>query len=149
MAQIVAHTSSTIAAGENLGAFYRYTEMIGSGLGLVIADPMFCGGVTAIHRIADLAGQHRRSFASHDCAGPVNLAVGTHLALHQENAWYQEMVRAFYFGWYEVVATGLPRLEQGRLSAIDAPGHGITLRPELWTRSDAHIEETTNRATAH
>ena len=82
MAQMVgAHTSSTIAAGEKPGAFYRYTELIASGLGLVIADPMFVGGVTAIHRVADLAGQHRRSFASHDCAGPVNLAVGTHLAL--------------------------------------------------------------------
>lgn len=140
MAQVVAHTHCTIAAGENLGSFHRYTELVnGSGLGLVIADPNFVGGVTATLRVADLAGQHRRSFACHDCGGPVNLAVGTHIGLHQENGWYQEMVRAFYFGWYDELATGMPRLERGRLSAPEAPGHGVVLRPEAKQRPDAHV----------
>jgi L-alanine-DL-glutamate epimerase-like enolase superfamily enzyme len=142
MAQIVAHTPYTIAAGENLGAFHRYTELLSSGLGLVISDPNFVGGVTAIHRVADLAGQHRRSFASHDCGGPVNLAIGTHMALHQENGWYQEMVRAFYFGWYDELASGMPRLENGRLFALDKPGHGVELRPEAKSRPDAHLRES-------
>jgi galactonate dehydratase len=140
MAQIVAHTSSTIAAGENLGSFHRFTELVnGSGLGLVIADQNFVGGITAAHRVGDLAGQHRRSFACHDCGGPVNLATGVHLALHLENAWYQEMVRAFYFGWYQEFADGLPILERGRLRSTGAPGHGISLRPEVFRRPDVHI----------
>jgi L-alanine-DL-glutamate epimerase-like enolase superfamily enzyme len=144
MAQIVNHTSLTIAAGENLGSFHRFTELInGSGLGLVIADQNFVGGVTAAHRVADFAGQHRRSFACHDCGGPVNLATGVHLALHLENAWYQEMVRAFYFGWYAEVATGLPRFDNGQLYALDVPGHGVELRRELFDRPDAHVETAT------
>ena len=139
-AVIVGSTSRTIAAGENLGSFHRFTELIGSGLGLVIADQNFVGGITAAHRVADLAGQHRRSFACHDCSGPVNLATGVHLSLHQENGWLQEMVRAFYFGWYQEFADGLPPFESGRLRALDVPGHGVTLRPEVKQRPDAHVQ---------
>jgi L-alanine-DL-glutamate epimerase-like enolase superfamily enzyme len=105
----------------------------------VIADQNFVGGITAAHRVGDLAGQHRRSFACHDCGGPVNLATGVHLALHLENGWYQEMVRAFYFGWYQEFADGLPILERGRLRSTGAPGHGISLRPEVFRRPDVHV----------
>jgi L-alanine-DL-glutamate epimerase-like enolase superfamily enzyme len=141
MADITLHTRIPIAAGENLASFHRFTELIiGGRIGLVIADPNFVGGVTAAHRVADLAGQHRRSYANHDCSGPVNLAVGTHLSLHAENGWLQEMVRAFYFGWYDEIATGFPRFDAGRLFASDAPGHGVSLRPEVFSRSDAHVQ---------
>jgi hypothetical protein len=33
--------------------------------------------------------------------GEVALMVSTHLALNTRNCWVQEMVRAFYFGWYD------------------------------------------------
>ena len=122
MAQIVAHTSRTIAAGENLGAFYRFTELIGSGLGLVIADQKFVGGITAAHRVADLAGQHRRSFACHDCADRSTWRRASTSPSTRRTPGYQEMVRAFYFGWYEELATACRRLESGRLHALDVPG---------------------------
>jgi galactonate dehydratase len=144
MAQVVAHTSSTVAAGENLGSFHRFTELIGgAGLGLVIADQNFVGGITAAQRVADLAGQHRRSFACHDCSGPVNLATGVHLSLHLENAWLQEMVRAFYFGWYDEFVTGLPPFEGGHLRSLETPGHGVALRPEAFRRPDAQVRTST------
>ena len=148
MAQIVAHTSSTIAAGENLGAFYRYTELIGSGLGLVIADPMFCGGVTAIHRSpisrASTVARSPATTAQVRSTSPWGRTSHCTRRTRGTRRWSARSIRLV-----QEVATGLPRLEQGRLSAIDAPGHGITLRPELRTRPDAHIEETSNRATAH
>jgi L-alanine-DL-glutamate epimerase-like enolase superfamily enzyme len=127
-------------AGENLGTFGPFGDMITrGGIGIVMADPSYVGGITPMHRVADLAGQHMRSFTSHDCSGPVNLAVGTHLALHAENAVIQEMVRAFYFGWYDEFVTGQPELTRGVLRPPATPGHGVRLRPGVSERADAHV----------
>jgi len=63
--------------------------------------------------------------------GPVTLAVSTHLALACPNAEEQEITRAFYYGWYDQVVTGLPAIEQGMISAGGAPGHGVTLSTAL------------------
>lgn len=67
---------------------------------------------------------------SHDCTGPVSLAVAAHLATTAPNIEVQEVARAFYHGWYPEIADGLPHLEHGRLSLTRAPGHGIELRTE-------------------
>ena len=62
--------------------------------------------------------------------------MSTHLALHTQNCFIQEMVRAFYYGWYHEVVEGLPALEAGSLSVSDAPGTGVSLRPEVLQRPD-------------
>ena len=51
--------------------------------------------------------------APHDCTGPVVLAASTHLSLNAPNALIQEIVRAFYTGWYSELVTELPRVEKG------------------------------------
>ena len=40
----------------------------------------------------------------------------------------QEMVRAYYFGWYAELVDGLPIFDAGRLRPADRPGHGAVLR---------------------
>jgi L-alanine-DL-glutamate epimerase-like enolase superfamily enzyme len=123
-----------------IGSFRRFGDFIDrSGVTVVMADPAYVGGVTAAHRVADLAGQRLRASTSHDCNGPVNLAVGVHLALHAENASFQEMVRAYYFGWYGDFTDGLPPFRDGSLPVAGAPGHGVTLRPGVTARPDAHV----------
>jgi galactonate dehydratase len=69
--------------------------------------------------------------------------VSTHLALHSQNCFVQEMVRAFYFGWYGDVVDGLPLLENGQLSVGDAPGNGIELRASVLERADCRRRFTT------
>jgi L-alanine-DL-glutamate epimerase-like enolase superfamily enzyme len=51
----------------------------------------------------------------------------------------QEMVRAFYYGWYAEMVTTLPTLKDGYLTAPEAPGIGTALRPEVRNRKDAMI----------
>jgi galactonate dehydratase len=140
LAAVASSTRIPVLAGEAVGSFQRFGDFIDrSGVTVVMADPAYVGGLTAAHRVADLAGQRLRAYTSHDCNGPVNLAVGVHLGLHAENASLQEMVRAYYFGWYAEFVVGLPAFVQGRLSVGDAPGHGVSLRPEVARRPDAHV----------
>jgi len=57
----------------------------------------------------------------------------------------QEGVRAYYGtgGWYHDVATALPHVENGFVSAPDAPGLGISLRPEFLSRPEVRSTSST------
>jgi L-alanine-DL-glutamate epimerase-like enolase superfamily enzyme len=81
--------------------------------------------------------------AFHDCTGPVALAVSTHLALHARNCWVQEMVRAFYYGWYHRFVTVLPPVAKGRITVPAGPGLGLALQPGIGQRPDAAVRRTT------
>lgn len=149
LAEFARSTSIPTAAGENLGnrATFRHLLECG-GAQIVLADPTWCGGVSETRRIAELAAMYGRPFTPHDCAGPVGLAIGTHMCIHLENAFAQEIVRAFLFGWYREVATGLPALVEGQLEAAPAPGHGVELRPETAERVDATVRTTSGSGRA-
>ena len=71
--------------------------------------------------------------AFHDCTGPVALAVSTHLALNTRNCWVQEMVRAFYYGWYHRFVTVLPPVAKGQDHG--AGGAGTRARPATRDRA--------------
>ena len=81
--------------------------------------------------------------AFHDCTGPVALTASTHLALHTRNCFIQEMVRAFYYGWYGELVTALPPVADGRIRAPEGPGLGIELLPDVPKRQDATVRRST------
>jgi L-alanine-DL-glutamate epimerase-like enolase superfamily enzyme len=137
--EVARSTRSPIAVGETRGALadYRYLVEL-DALSLVITDLSWCGGISEARRIASLASAWHTPVAFHDCSGPVVLAASTHLALATTNCFIQEMVRAFYFGWYPEVVEGLPVLRDGELAVSDAPGIGVALRPEVLARPDCH-----------
>lgn len=143
LATIARSTSIPIAAGENVGSRFRVRELIEHGdIGIVLTDPTWCGGVTEARRIAELAALHGLPFGCHDCVGPVNLAVGVHLAVSVENAFLQEVVRAYLAGWYRRVAGGVPELVDGRIGPTSAPGHGVQLLPEIRELPGTTVRET-------
>jgi L-alanine-DL-glutamate epimerase-like enolase superfamily enzyme len=122
-------TTTPILTGEQLGGRFAYKDVLErTDVSIIMADPVWTGGVSEIRRVADLTAAFQRSFTTHDCTGPVALAVGTHIGLYAENAIFQEFVRAFLYGWYEVVADGLPIVSDGYVVPADGPGHGVTLR---------------------
>jgi len=132
LAEFVRSTTIPTVASENLGSPFPYRDLLErAGVGIIMTDPSWNGGISVARRVADLAALHLRPFTPHDCSGPVTLATGVHLCINAENALIQEMVRAYYFGWYEEVASGLPTFEAGRLRPTGAPGHGVSLRPEV------------------
>jgi galactonate dehydratase len=144
--EVARSTRSPIAVGETRGllADYRYLLDL-NALSLLIMDMSWCGGVSEARKIASLASTYHTPVAFHDCSGPVVLAVSTHLALNTQNCFVQEMVRAFYYGWYGEVVDGLPKLENGQLSVSDTAGIGVELRPDVLTRADCR-RRTTGKA---
>ena len=140
LAEFVRSTTIPTIASENLGSPFPYRDLLETaGVGIIMADPSWVGGVTPSRKIADLAALYLRPFTPHDCTGPVTLAVGVHLCLHAENALIQEMVRAYYFGWYEELVEGLPIFEYGRLRPAPRPGHGAGLRDGIRAAKDTRI----------
>ncbi|MFD6320787.1 MULTISPECIES: mandelate racemase/muconate lactonizing enzyme family protein [Methylorubrum] len=130
-------TTIPVLVGETQGSRYPYREILErTGVGIIMSDPCWTGGVTELRRIADLAATYQRAFTPHDCTGPIGLAAGAHVALHAETAIFQEFVRAFYHGWYREVSEGLPVIENGWLSAADRPGHGVTIPDEVRKRAE-------------
>ncbi len=82
-------------------------------------------------------------FAAHDCTGPVGLAASVHLALNAPNVFIQEVVRAFYYGWYQELVVNLPPIENGRITAPEGSGLGTKLMPEALKRPDAQVRRST------
>jgi len=101
-------------------------------------DVGWCGGLSEAKKIATMAECHELPLAPHDCTGPVLLTAAVHLSIASPNTLVQEVVRAFYFGWYQELVEGLPLLVQGRIAPLDTPGLGVRLRRSTRERPDAH-----------
>jgi galactonate dehydratase len=144
--EVARSTRAPIAVGETRGtrADYRYLLELGS-LSLLIMDTSWCGGVSEARKIAAMAEAYHVPVAFHDCSGPVVLTASTHLALHTRNCFIQEMVRAFYYGWYADVLTELPPVKNGQITVPAGPGIGVALQPDVLTRPDCRRRRTTAR----
>ena len=141
--RVARSTRAPIAVGETRGgvADFRYLLELDS-LSLIIMDIAWCGGLTEAKKITGMAEAWHVPVAFHDCTGPVALTAATHLALASDNCGIQEIVRAFYYGWYGELMTNLPPVENGRISAPDGNGLGIELQPDVLKRSDCHIRRS-------
>ena len=127
-----------IAGGELLGQQYQYRQLLDqAAMGVVIMDLVWGGGLSEGRKVASLCASQGVPFAAHDCTGPVALTASTHLALHAPNMFIQEVVRAFYYGWYGELVTELPPMDQGFIKAPPGAGLGIKLNPDITARKDA------------
>ncbi len=136
-------TINPIAAGETLGGSADYKSLIEMNcLSLIILDVSWGGGFSEARRIADMAETSHVPVAFHDCTGPVALTASIHLALSTKNCYIQEIVRAFYFGWYKELVDCLPPLNNGFITAPDGDGLGISLLTDVTKRKDCKIMES-------
>jgi L-alanine-DL-glutamate epimerase-like enolase superfamily enzyme len=139
LANLQASTRVPIATGETLGGRAQFKELLQRhGCGMAIMDIAWCGGLSEARRIAALAEAWHIPVAFHDCTGPVVLSASTHLALNARHCFIQELVRAFYFGWYGELVTALPPLQDGKITVPEGPGLGLKLRPERLRAKDVH-----------
>jgi L-alanine-DL-glutamate epimerase-like enolase superfamily enzyme len=130
LGSLQAGTRSTIATGETLGGLGQFKELLQrQGCGVAIMDLTWCGGISEARKVVALAQAWHVSVAFHDCTGPVSLAAATHMALHARNCFVQEIVRAYYYGWYGELVTALPPIAAGRIRAPEGAGLGLALDP--------------------
>ena len=106
---------------------------------VAMLDIGWCGGLSEAKKIATMAESYEIPVAPHDCTGPVLLTASVHLAMASPNALVQEVVRAFYFGWYSELVEDLPPLANGFIAATESPGLGVRLKPGLAGRPDATV----------
>ena len=143
LGEVATSTTCPIAVGETRGgaADFRYLLELGN-LSQLIMDVAWVGGITEARKIAHMAEPWHIPVAFHDCTGPVTLTASTHLALASRNCHIQEIVRAFYYGWYGELMTTLPPVENGRIRAPDGPGLGVSLQPDVLNRPDCSVNRT-------
>jgi L-alanine-DL-glutamate epimerase-like enolase superfamily enzyme len=143
LAEVAAVTHTPIATGETLGGKAQYRNLLElEAVGVVIMDLVWGGGLTEARKVAALCEAWHLPFAAHDCTGPVALTASVHLALAAPNVFIQEIVRAFYYGWYGDLVTALPPLEDGHIRAPEGPGLGTRLNPDVVKRPDARVRRS-------
>ena len=143
LAEVAAGTSTPIAVGETLGGTGQYRGLLElEAAAVVIMDLVWGGGLTEARKVAALCEAWHVPFAAHDCTGPVALTASVHLALAAPNVSVQEIVRAFYYGWYGDLVTDLPPLEGGKIRAPEGPGLGTRLNPDVPHRPDARVRRS-------
>jgi galactonate dehydratase len=142
--EVARATRSPIAVGETRGGRADFRSLLElEALSLVVLDLSWCGGISEARKVATQAEAYHVPVAFHDCTGPVVLAASTHLALHTRNCFIQEMVRAFYYGWYHRMVTQLPPVTKGSITVPAGPGLGLDLAPDLLTRPGTHVRRST------
>jgi galactonate dehydratase len=136
-------TNMPVATGETLGGIGQYRALLEmEAVGYAIMDLTWCGGLTVARKVAGMAEAWHVPATFHDCTGPVALAASVHAALATPNCFVQEVVRAFYYGWYGDLVTQLPPLNKGIIEAPPGPGLGLSLQPDVKTRPGARVHRT-------
>ncbi len=142
---VAAATSCPIAVGETRGGRADFRQLLElEALSMVIMDLSWCGGISEARKVGQMAETYHVPVAFHDCTGPVVLTASTHLALNARNCWLQEMVRAFYYGWYGRFVTELPAIDKGEITVPAGPGLGTALQPDVVGRADVTVKRTTS-----
>lgn len=143
LAEVAGETHAPIATGETLGGKAQYRNLLElEAVGVVIMDLVWGGGLTEARKVAAMCEAWHLPFAAHDCTGPVALTASVHMALAAPNVFIQEIVRAFYYGWYGDLVTALPPLWQGRIRTPEGAGLGTRLNPDVVKRPDARIRRS-------
>ena len=134
-------TSAPIAVGETRGGRADYRSLLElNSLAQVIMDISWGGGISEANKVSGMAEIWHIPIAFHDCTGPVTLTASTHLALANSNCQIQEIVRAFYYGWYESLVTELPNIQKGYIDVPEGNGIGLSLNKKVYDRPDVHIK---------
>ncbi|MEO1719135.1 MAG: mandelate racemase/muconate lactonizing enzyme family protein [Pseudomonadota bacterium] len=143
VSDVAAATTCPIALGETRGSLadYRTLYELG-GVSMAIMDVTWCGGVSVAKRVATMGEAYHMPVAFHDCTGPVALTISTHLALNTPNCWVQEIVRAFYYGWYHRFLTELPPIKGGQITVPEGPGLGTALQPDVKMRDSVTVRRS-------
>ena len=132
-----------VCASETLSTRHAFRELLAKeAVDYVMLDLGWCGGLSEAKKIAALAESWLRPIAPHDCVGPVVLVASLHLALNAPNALFQEVVRAYYTGFYKDLVTELPRIENGEAYPMTGPGLGTALLPGLKQRPGVIVKRS-------
>ena len=135
--ELTSSTRANVSVSEYVMTRWGFAPIMESrAADIIMLDPGWTGGVTEAKKVVDLADRHGFPVTFHDCDGPVNFAVGVHLAASAVNALYVESVRAFHLDVYPHWVAGLPAPVGGTVGLPTSPGIGVELTEEFLARED-------------
>lgn len=142
LAEVAAQTSIPVATGERLTTKGEFALALRYGARILQPALGRAGGIWEGKKIATLAEAAGAQLAPHLYAGPVEWAANVHLGVSCANLL---MVEAIETPFHEALVTGRPKVENGFVSAPEAPGLGITLNEDLarahrYTGDRLHLE---------
>ncbi|HHX65494.1 MAG TPA: hypothetical protein GX702_11460 [Chloroflexi bacterium] len=123
--------SQTLATCEHMHTPWPFRRLIQLGaVDILQPDILWCGGLTACRRIAEMADSAGLTVMLH---GGANNAYGQHLTCAMPNMPWAEYFVATAPGvpLEEATLPGMPVPTQGVVTPIDAPGFGVEI-PDEW-----------------
>jgi D-galactarolactone cycloisomerase len=134
MAQVKSQTSIPLATGEVEFTRYGFRDLLaGKAVDIVQPDVGICGGITEARRIAAFASAHGVLFAPHVYFSGLIAAASIHLAMSQPNCIMFEVPQSPLPLLFEMFTEPLP-VKDGMAYALDRPGLGVQLQPDLEKR---------------
>jgi L-alanine-DL-glutamate epimerase-like enolase superfamily enzyme len=135
-------TRIPIVGSETLLSRWQMRDWIVEGASQVaMTDVAWTGGIGETIRLAAMAEAFGLPLVLHNAGGPITHMASLHIAAHIPNLFELETVRAFYRTYFKELSDLDVEIVDGH-SALppDRPGLGIALRPEIYDRTDIHVE---------
>jgi galactonate dehydratase len=133
MRKIAKHSTTPIATGERLITHYNVRELIEEGIvDILQTDINHVGGITALWKVAAMAGLSGIQMAPHSCEGPIGALAAVHVDASIPNFLVQEICSGVTPGpaekiWQEWMGFPVMRMVDGRFPLPEQPGLGFTL----------------------
>ena len=133
MARIARRVNTPIATGERLVAAYGVRELVEQGVvDIIQTDMNHVGGITALWKVAAMAGICSISMAPHACEGPIGMLASLHVDASIPNFLIQEccgqaVPQARDKVWEEWFGFPAMRMVNGKYPLPDKPGLGFDL----------------------
>jgi galactonate dehydratase len=138
--QLAEATSLPLTISERMAGRMQFLELLEARAAkFIMFDVCWCGGLSEARKIAAMAEAYQLPFAPHTAGGPLLFYASTHLSTAATNCWIQESCQRFYeWDWPKMLVNPLAPKE-GRISAPEAPGFGMEVKPEVWNHHAAVV----------
>ncbi len=128
LAEVARATSIPVATGERLTGLPEFHAALKAGVRILQPALGRAGGLWIAKKIASLAEAYGAQMAPHLYAGPVEWAANVHLAVTCPNILMTEAIESPF---HDALVRGRPKVENGFVTAPEAPGLGIELNEDV------------------
>ncbi len=137
-------TSLPLTIGERMAGKLQFQSLLESRAAkYIMFDVCWCGGLTEARKITAMADSYQLPFAPHTAGGPLLFYASTHLSTASPNCAIQESCQRFYESDWPKLLNNPLAPTNGTITAPEAPGFGMEIKPEAWRHPAAVIRTTT------
>lgn len=140
-AKLASETPIPIAHSETMATRYQLKDFLEArALDILMLDLSWCGGITEAKKMCDMADAYHIPVSPHTCGGPLLYVASSHLCTAVPNFCYMESNYWKYTHQFPHFITNVPVPLDGYITAPEAPGLGVEIKPELFRNGDAIVE---------